>query len=217
MPEIINVKLDPYDRFAVGGLLLATFMRPGVDSHRLEPTTRLASEYLSFACRIREGGEPGNETPRPILKKQYDPCERVVRRHAKSIRDCVTAGRMAFPILMETIGGDTTQSAAGVMGRSLNQLARDVQPESGMSDPHNIEARVWRKNLNVIHLCAAYADTVSNCLRLGHSGPFELADLFSSEAFVVTLLCKAMLYEQLLSQSRLEIDPESLIRFRAAA
>lgn len=217
MPEIIRLKLDPYDRFHVGGQLLATLMRPNVDSDRRKPTAALASEFLFFGDRIRAAHEPGKEPAKPILKKQYGPCERAVRRHTKPLRDRITAGRMAVPILMEARDGDAAQRAPGVTDNSLNQLARYVQPESGMSDPHNIEARIWRKSLSVIHLCAAYAVTVFNWHRTGQPGPCDVAGLFSNELFVVTLLYEAMLYEQLLAQSRLEIDPESLIRFRAAA
>ena len=217
MPEIIHLKLDPYDRFEVGGQVLATLMRPLVDSHRRAPTAALASEYLSFADRIRAANEPGNETTKRILKKQYDPCERAMRRHAKPLRDRTTAGRMAVPILMEAKDGDAAQRAPGVTDNSIDQLARYVQPDSGMSDPHNIEARVWRPSLSVIHLCAAYAVTVFNWHRTGQPGPYDVAGLFSNEVFVVTLLYEAMLFEQLLAQSRLEIDPETLIRFRAAA
>lgn len=214
MPEIIHLPMKHYDTFAFGGAVLSAMMRPDVDPQRRAPTTNAIASYLGWA-QVNFGDETQKRAvPKTHLHLDERSAERTVRLHRKALRDRVTAGRMAVPLLMEALWGDAAPRALEAPDNTLNQLAHYVLEDSGMSDAHNLEARVWRKSRSVVHLGAAYAVTVQTWQRLGRIKSPYLAILFGNGFFLADILREAMFFEDLLQRSRLALKPESLIRFR---
>lgn len=214
MPEIIRLPMDRYDTFAFGGAVLSAMVRPDVDEQRRVPTSNAIASYLGWT-RYNFGDETQKrDVPKTHLHLDERFAERTVRLHRKALRDRVTAGRMAVPLLMEALWGNAAPRALAAPDNTLNQLAHYVLEDSGMSDAHNLEARVWRKSLSVIHLGAAYAVTVQTWQRLGRIETPYLGILFGNGFFLADMLREALFFEDLLQRSRLALKPASLIRFR---
>lgn len=98
---------------------------------------------------------------------------------------------------------------------SINELARLLLDDVGYTEPENVETRIWRPSLPVIHLASALqlmlhlADPVT--------GPIGLESLLLGRNVIELLVRTAEYHEALLAQSRhLRVAPESLIRFRLA-
>ena len=90
-----------------------------------------------------------------------------------------------------------------------------VLDDVGYTEPENVETRIWRPSLPVIHLASALqlmlhlADPVT--------GPIGLEALLLGRNVIELLIRTAEYHEALIAQSRhLRIAPERLIRFRLA-
>lgn len=139
--------------------------------------------------------------------------QRDLRTLERRLMDRLTAGHMAVAFLQEAESGTPPELPEGVERLSVNQLAAAVAPDRGIADPENLETRVWRPSLPVLHFCAAWAVCIQEVQRETGREP-SFGDLYALPGFLALVLTRAALFEVLLQKSRLQIDPETLIRFR---
>ena len=112
---------------------------------------------LQLCTRIKSASEPNWATaPQPIkpiyaFRLQQD-ITRDLRTLDRRIRDRMIAGRMGIGFLKEAVTG---QVPAGLKRLSINELAELGRDEARYSEPENVETRIWRPSLPVIHLATA--------------------------------------------------------------
>ena len=119
---------------------------------------------------------------------------------------------MAIGFLKEARTGEVPP---GIKRVSINELAQLVLDDVGYTEPENVETRIWRRSLPVIHLASA----LQLMLHLAdpETGPIGLEALLLGRNVIELLICTAESHEALIAQSRhLRIAPEKLIRFRLA-
>lgn len=78
-----------------------------------------------------------------------------LRKTPRKWRDRMIAARMARGFVWESLTHTPAKLPECMERLSLNELAKLVQPESGQSDPENIEKRAWRQTGPVMHLAIA--------------------------------------------------------------
>jgi hypothetical protein len=98
--------------------------------------------------------------------------ERDIRRDRKTLnrrlRDRMFAAHIAIAFLQHAAGQEP-KLPRGVARLSLNELAADAAEKLGQADAGNVESRVWRPSLPVIHLAAAVAVAINDGERNGHT------------------------------------------------
>ena len=62
---------------------------------------------------------------------------------------------MAIGFLKEAVTGEVPRLLAGIERMSVNQMALLVLDDAGYTEPENVEIRIWRPSLPVIHLATA--------------------------------------------------------------
>jgi hypothetical protein len=158
-------------------------------------------------------------TPQPI-KPQYimHPPELVEDFCAESRRlleKRAEAGRMAVPFLRET-NGLPISLPRGVPRLSLNAMAEFVLPDTVQSDPHNVESRLWRPSLRVVHIAAAIQTEHHRCEQ-EFGFELEIAHLYTNAAIIRSVVKQSETYADLvLTTKRFGIPPEGLIRLSLA-
>jgi hypothetical protein len=140
-------------------------------------------------------------------------CHRRLRTLPRRLRDRMVASRMSLGFLREDISGETVTLPPSMARHSLNELSKLVQPQSGQSDPENVERRAWHDTRPVAHLAAAMQIAaraiVPNQDALGY--PLDNPDLHRA---VIEL---AQLHEQMIvSDRRFGAQSEELVRIRMA-
>ena len=97
----------------------------------------------------------------------------------------------------------------------INQLAELVLDDTRFTDPHNVETRIWRPSLPVVHLASAIQ--VYLTLREADTPQIGLETLLLNRAMIESVIQGAAYHETLMAQSRhLRFDPEKMIRIRLA-
>jgi hypothetical protein len=120
---------------------------------------------------------------------------------------------MAIAFLKEALPGHPLIRPPGMKRLSINQLARLVLDDTQFTDPGNVETRIWRPSLPVIHLCSAVQIFLSQLEP--EIGPIVLEALLLNRNAIQLVIHTAEYHESVLTQSRyLRIDPERTIRIR---
>jgi hypothetical protein len=130
----------------------------------------------------------------------------------RRMRDRMIAGRMGIGFLKEAVTGQVPEALKRL---SINELAELVCDDCGYSEPQNVETRIWRPSLPVIHLATA----LQLFLHLGDPefGPIGYETLLLGRAVIELVIRTAEYHRDLFIQSRaLRLDPERLIRIRLA-
>ena len=126
----------------------------------------------------------------------------------------MVAARMSLGFIEEGITGEPARLPEGMTGLNLDALSRLVQPETYESDPQNLENRVWRSSLPVIHLAAA----MQWLLRYLEGEGASKADLgyrMDNGPMHEAVIAIAERYEPIvLSDHRFGLAPEKMIRVR---
>jgi hypothetical protein len=91
-------------------------------------------------------------------------------------------------------------------------MSRLVLDDARYTDPENVETRIWRPSLPVIHLATA----VQVMLQIAEPtvGPLGLEALLLDREIIELVIRTAQYHESVIVQSRLRVDPEKLIRVR---
>jgi hypothetical protein len=144
---------------------------------------------------------------------------KVVAKNLKTLkrrlRDRMIAARMGMAFLKEVFEGKPPRMSSELSRLSLNQLSTMVLDDVGADDGSNVESRIWRPSLPVIHLATATALIIDQVEKtLNHS--ISVGDLVHQPELVRTILATAKTHAQLLQQSkRLTFPPNTLIQLDA--
>ena len=204
----------------IGALIVTRLAFPG-ESEPEETQSRVHASLCAYALRVRGEIEPDwAVSPQPIkpiyaLRRQCD-IDRDLRTLLRRLRDRMVAARMAIGILKQTLSDPAPELGVGVVRRlSIKQMAELVLDDSGYTEPENVETRIWRPSLPVIHLCSA----IQIMLQLAEpqTGPIGLEALLLSRQVIEWVVRAAEYHESLVLQSpRLRVDPDIMVKFRLA-
>jgi len=165
---IDSAQLAPYEAWALLMTYLAFPAPNAAERTLLEAFTALCHVHLSMRARR---DEPWAIQPQPIkpLYAFLDPkvVNRALRTFDRRLRDRMVAARMASAFLKEVIGKDAFKLPRTVKRLSLNELSAFVAADLEEVEPGNIEQRVWRASLPVIHLAVALALRIDAAQREG--------------------------------------------------
>jgi hypothetical protein len=204
--------------YEAGALLVTRLAFPG-ESEAEETQSRVHASLCAYALRARGEIEPEwAVSPQPIkpiyaLRSQRD-IDRDLRTLERRLRDRMVAARMAIGLLKETLTSPVAERRVGGR-RSIKQMAELVLEDSGYTEPENVETRIWRPSLPVIHLCSA----IQVMLQLAEpqTGPIGLEALLLSRQVIEWVVRAAAYHESLVVQSRrLRVDPDNMVKFRLA-
>ena len=120
---------------------------------------------------------------------------------------------MATGFIQEVGLGTVPKLPPGVKRLSINEMAKLVQDDAGYSDAGNVETRIWRESLPVVHLAAAMSVVMNN--EIGEDA-IHLLELMLDRAALEKIIVEAERYEGMLSQSRLKLDSGKLVKVRLA-
>jgi hypothetical protein len=139
--------------------------------------------------------------------------EREIKRDLRTLyrrhRHRMIAGRMAIAFLQKASG--ITPKVPGTTGRlSIDALCTLVADDAGYTEPENVETRIWRPSLPVIHVAAAV-----QVLLHSSPGSIHAGQLMNSRTLIEWVVREAEEYEQLFARSRFRgIDVNGLIKIR---
>jgi hypothetical protein len=172
------------------------------------------------ACAIRATGEndpewanaPQTLKPTYLLRRETE-INRSLRQLKRRLRDRMVAARMAYPFLHEVNFGKAPKLPPGMKRLSINAMSELVLQDAGQSDPENVETRVWRPSLPVIHLATA----VHGFLHLSDGAPTPpgIGSLILQREVIEYVVRNAEACEALVGRSQqIRIKPDRLIKFR---
>jgi hypothetical protein len=204
-------RLEVYE----AGALLVTMLAYPDESEdtRAEVHASLCVHALRTRCAMEPDWTVPPQLMKPVyaLRRQHE-SDRYLRTLERRLRDRAVAGRMAIGFLKEAVTGELP---AGIKRLSINEMAQLVLGDVGFSEPENVETRIWRPSLPVIHLASA----LQVLLRLAEheTGPIGLESLLLGRNVIELLIRTAQYHESVIAASRLlHLAPENLIRFRLA-
>jgi hypothetical protein len=205
-------RLDVHE---AGALLVTLLAYPDAND---ETRGDVHASLCSHALRVRSEIEPDwairPQAIKPIylLRSQRD-CNRALRTLERRVRDRMVAGRMGIAFLKEALPGHLPILPPGMKRLSINQLAELVLDDTQLTDPDNVETRIWRPSLPVIHLCSAVQIFLSQLEP--RIGPVVLEALLLNHNAIELVIRTAEYHESVLAQSRhLRIDLDRMIRIR---
>ncbi len=207
------------ETYECGAMLLAILAYPvdAGDTHRAALHASLCSEYL----RDRYANTADDAIPQLLKPVHAFRKERDIKKDLKTLnrrlRDRLVAARIIIGFLQEA-SGDTVKLPAGVTRLSLNQLSAFVQMDANQTEPENVETRIWRPSIPVIHLAAAVAVVLNNSERAGIQQT-SWGDILDSRPLIDEIVKYAQLYEILIEnsvriRSKLHITADKLIKLR---
>ena len=203
--------------YEAGALLLTLLAYPDVSD---ETQGNIHLSLCTHALRVRSEIDPDwallAQPIKPIyaLRSQRD-CNRDLRTIERRMRDRMVAGRMGIAFLKEALPGQVLDLPPTVKRLSINQLAELVLDDTQSADSHNVETRIWRPSLPVVHLASA----IQVYLKLREAGTprIGLETLLLNRAMIESVILGAAYHETLMAQSRhLRFDPEKMIKIRLA-
>lgn len=210
--DISVVDLNRVEVYEVGASLITLLAYPGETE---EIWAQVHASLCSYALRIRAASEPDQTTvPQPIkpiyaFRLEQD-ISRDLRTLERRMRDRMIAGRMGIGFLKEAVTGRVPE---GLKRLSINELSELVRDDAGYSEPENVEARIWRPSLPVIHLATALQVVLH--LSDPQIGPIGYEALLLGRGVIELVIRTAEYHRVLFTKCRsLRLDPESLIRIR---
>jgi len=216
----VRVRLIDFNRLAVyeaGALLVTLLAYPDASD---ETQGNVHASLCNYALRITSAIDPDWTFAAQPIKPIYTfrterDCNRDLRALVRRWRDRMIAGRMAIAYLKEALPGQVLELPPTVKRLSINQLAQLVLGDPRFTDPHNVETRIWRPSLPVVHLASAIQVYLS--LSEANTPPIGLETLLLNRAMIELVIQGAAYHETLMGQSRhLRFDPEKMIKIRLA-
>ena len=194
--------------------MLLTWLAFPEESNSEETSSRVHASLCNYALRAKSQSEQEWDiAPQPIkpvyaLRPQSE-VNRDLRTFERRLRHRMIAGRMAIGFLKEALTGEVPK---GIRRLSVNQMARLVLADADYTDPENVESRIRRPSLPVIHIATA----IQVMLQIAEpeTGPLGLELLLLVPRVIELVIRTAEYHELVIAQSRLQIDPETLIRLR---
>ena len=198
--------------FEAGASLLTLLAYP--EANREDARSQLHTSLCALAVRAIY---PVDSEP-PLRPQAIKPIyafrtERGMKRDLRTLyrrhRDRMIAGRMAIAFLQKASG--ITPKVPGTTGRlSIDALCALVADDAGYTDSENVETRIWRPSLPIIHVAAAV-----QVLLHSSPGSIHAGQLMNSRPLIEWVVREAEEYEQLFARSRFRgIDARNLIKIR---
>jgi hypothetical protein len=215
---VYKINLDKSPIYECGATLLALLAYPQddeEDSHRASLHASLCAWGLRYQCKMDE-----NEiTPVPMKPVHAFRSEREIAKDLRTLgrrlRDRMVAARMVVPFLQEVELGKKPKLPKSIKRLSLNEMAVFVAEEAEQSEPQNVESRVWRPSLRVIHLAVAALIIGADHVRAG--GTTAMETFLISEVFIKAVVKEAEVNEERIAKAtRLPLNTANLIRVRLA-
>jgi hypothetical protein len=208
------------ETYECGATLLAVLAYPSGSARvRHELRTSLCAYYL----RSQYSGETDTTLIIPLKPAYVFRSERSIKRDIKTLerrlRDRAIAARM-FRGFWQEAAGAVINLPRGMTKLSLNQLAELVAQDADLGSPENIETRIWRPSIPVIHIAAALENIMLDAERLG-TGGFSWGDILVSRDLVTEIIQKADIIEGLIGASvkiasQINIKPSKLMKLQLA-
>jgi hypothetical protein len=197
------------------GAMLVTLLACPVESEetRSRVHASLCTRAIRAKCLIEPDWATSAQSIKPIYALRAQPdINRDLLTLERRLRDRAVAGRMVIAFLKETLTGEIPPA---INRLSLNELAKFVLDDTGFTNADNVETRIWRPSLPVIHLASAVQ--VLLFIAEPEVGPIGLEALLLSREVIELVIRTAEYHETVIAQSRrLRVDPERLIRIRLA-
>jgi len=137
---------------------------------------------------------------------------RDLRQFERRLRDRMVAAKIAIAFLQEVDLGSMPKLPEGVMRLSLNEMCLHVLDDVEQDDAANLETRIWRESLPVIHLATATALVFDQLEKNGLSKP-SFGHLIAHPDLLRKII--EISHEHaamLLKSTKLSIKPETLIQ-----
>ncbi len=190
----ITINFETLETYEAGAILLSLLAYPEADSDQQRWDAQVS--LSSIVLRAQRAADPAwAERPQRIkpiyaLQETKD-ASKALRKFKRCLRDRMIAGKMAIAFLKEAAGHEikATQLPSG-RKLSLNLLSELVRSESNQTDSENVETRVWRASLPVIHLAAATQLLLSEVERMG-LGPIGIGNLLTDPSTVIWVVDNA--------------------------
>jgi hypothetical protein len=141
--------------------------------------------------------------------------EREAKRRTRTLhrrmRDRMVAARMSLGFFREGVSKESAPLPPSMKRLSLNELSRLVQPQTGQSEPENVEHRVWRMSRPVIHIAAAMQIAARMSFPDKAAGEYAIDNQELHRAIVEF----SEFYERYVqSDDRFGIRPDQIVRVR---
>jgi hypothetical protein len=206
-------RLEVYE---IGARLVTLLAFPG-ERESEKVRSRVHASLCAYALRAKYETDrewlvaPQSIKPIYALRPQFD-IDRDLRTLQRRLRDRMIAARMAIAFLKEAVTGEVPKLPAGIKRISVKQMALLVLEDAGFTDPENVETRIWRPSLPVIHLATA----IQLMLQLAepHAGRLGLEALLLDRGIIELMVRTAEYHRSIIMQSRLQIDPDELVQLR---
>lgn len=199
--------------FEVGAALLALLAYPAVndEKHRQNLHASLCASTVRVVFPVDSESRVQPQLIKPIYAFRS---EREIAKDLRTIkrrhRQRMIAGRMAVAFLKQA-GGIPLNLPASPPRLSINALSDLVAEDAGYADPENVETRIWRQSLPVIHLAAAIQ------LLLQQAPELHFGHLITNRVWIEWVIRSAAEIEAILAQKRYRgIDPSKLVKIRLA-
>jgi hypothetical protein len=210
-----RIDCEQLEVYEIGASLLTRLAFPGKQESE-ERLSRVHASLCAYALRAKyETDGEWLVSPQPIkpiyaLRPQFD-IDRDLKTLQRRLRDRMIAARMAIGFLKEVVTGEVPQ-IPGLERMSINQMALLVLKDTGYTEPENVETRIWRPSLPVIHLATA----IQVLLHLAEPlvGRLGLETLLLDRGIIELVVKTAEYHRSVILQSRVKIDPEKLINIR---
>ena len=205
------IDLDNVEIYEAGASLITLLAYPG---EKEEIWARVHASLCSYALRTKAASEPDRQAVPQLIKpihafRSEEDISRDLRTLDRRMRDRIIAGRMGIGFLKEVV---TRQVPKGLKRLSINELAELVLEDAGYSEPENVETRIWRPSLPVIHLATALLQPGDP-----ESRPIRYEALLLDSNVIERVIHTAEHHRTLFMHSRsLRLDPQSLIRIGLA-
>jgi hypothetical protein len=218
-------KLEPYE---VGAVLLTLLAHPqeGTDQQRSVLHASLCSQVLQERARSDQDWANTPQLIKPVYAFQSEAdIKASTKKLARLMRDRAVAGRKAMAFFQEAENGgqrpSTLPENTEVTLDSLAVMVKDEVMDSDSHETENIEKRIWRPSLPIIHLAAAL-QVLMQGLNKGVQGLPAMDSLWTSRDAIIWLVKQALYYEELITSKPIKrkgnvlIKPEQLIKIRLA-
>jgi hypothetical protein len=212
-----HIDFNKIEVYEAGALLVSELAYP--DTKEIEQTKRisLCQSLAALALQARyECDETWSSAPQRVWPNLAFRPEKQIAQDLKTLkrrlRDRIVAGRMLMPFLREAQG--IPGLSGGMKRLSINEAATMVLPDIEQADPENVETRVWRSSIPVVHLAAAIQYLSDQLGNMGEA-QIHIGQLMMDRDTIEYVVRNAKEVEEIIAKStRLSIDPERLIRFR---
>jgi hypothetical protein len=215
----MTVYLIDFNRLEVyeaGAVLVSVLAYPGdsEEETRAGVHASLCHHALRVKCEIEPNWALSPQRMKPIYALRTSrEVKQDLRTLQRRLRDRLVAGRMAIGFLKEGVAGPVTERPAGLSRVSINQMARLVIDDTGQTDPENVETRIWRASLPVIHIASALQ--LFLWLAEPEMGRLVLETFLLNRKSIECVIRGAQYHESIIAQSgRLPIDPARLLQIR---